>query len=126
MDNLFRTGVLLAALTALFMAVGYAVGGSGGMLIALGVAAATILFARKIQAMAGGVGVANVERHPATAHLFIINPLQASSLARLFATHPATAEPARRLEAMAAARGVGGLRHWNADRRGGWSARRTA
>jgi heat shock protein HtpX len=83
---------------------------------------------RKIEAeaMAGGVGVANAERNPATAHLFIINPLQASSLARLFATHPATAERVRRLQAMAAARGVGGSRHWDTDRRGAWSARRTA
>jgi heat shock protein HtpX len=77
-------------------------------------------------AMAGGLGVANAERNPATAHLFIINPLQASSLARLFATHPATAERVRRLEAMAGARGGVGLRHWNTDRRGAWSARRTA
>ena len=45
MFNLFRTGVLIAALTALFMAVGYFIGGQSGMLIALGVAAVTNLFA---------------------------------------------------------------------------------
>ena len=36
----FRTAMLLAALTALFMGVGYLIGGAGGMMIALLVAAA--------------------------------------------------------------------------------------
>lgn len=39
--------------------------------------------------------------HPATAHLFIVNPLTGASLARLFSTHPPTEERIRRLEAMA-------------------------
>jgi heat shock protein HtpX len=39
-----RTYILLAALTAIFGAVGFAIGGSGGMLIALAVAAATNVF----------------------------------------------------------------------------------
>jgi heat shock protein HtpX len=43
--NLLKTGLLLAALTALFGAVGYALGGQSGMLVALGLAAATNLFA---------------------------------------------------------------------------------
>ena len=43
--NYVKTGLLLAALTALFGALGYALGGRGGMLIALGIAAATNLFA---------------------------------------------------------------------------------
>lgn len=38
--NIVRTGVLIAAMTALFMAVGYLVGGQAGMLIAFIVAAA--------------------------------------------------------------------------------------
>jgi heat shock protein HtpX len=45
MGNLFRTGILIAALTALFMVVGYFIGGQSGMLIALGVAAVMNLFA---------------------------------------------------------------------------------
>jgi heat shock protein HtpX len=45
MSNYLRTGLLLAALTALFMAVGWAIGGTGGMLIALLVAGAMNLFA---------------------------------------------------------------------------------
>ncbi len=43
--NVVKTGILLAALTALFGAVGYALGGEGGMLVALAIAAATNLFA---------------------------------------------------------------------------------
>ncbi len=42
--NYLRTAVLLAALTALFMAIGYLIGGGGGAAIALIVAAATNLF----------------------------------------------------------------------------------
>jgi heat shock protein HtpX len=43
--NTLRTGLLLAALTALFMAIGYAIGREAGMVIAFGIAAATNLFA---------------------------------------------------------------------------------
>jgi heat shock protein HtpX len=43
--NQLKTYVLLAGLTALFGGVGYLIGGTGGMLIALGVAAAMNLFA---------------------------------------------------------------------------------
>lgn len=42
--NYVRTGMLMAALTALFGAVGYLLAGTGGMLIALGIAVATNLF----------------------------------------------------------------------------------
>jgi len=40
-----KTGILMAAMTALFLAVGYAIGGSGGALIALAVAAGMNAFA---------------------------------------------------------------------------------
>jgi heat shock protein HtpX len=40
MDNLLRTSLLIAALTALFMAIGFLVGGQAGMLLALVMAAA--------------------------------------------------------------------------------------
>ncbi len=43
--NVFRTGVLLAALAALFGVVGYLIGGAAGMLLALAFAAATNFFA---------------------------------------------------------------------------------
>ncbi len=45
MFNLIRTGVLIAALTALFMVVGYFIGGQTGIFIAFLVAAGTNLFA---------------------------------------------------------------------------------
>ncbi len=43
--NVVRTGILLAALTGLFLAVGYLLGGNSGMLIALAFSIATNLFA---------------------------------------------------------------------------------
>jgi heat shock protein HtpX len=62
MFNLIRTGVLLAAMTALFMVVGYFIGGQSGMFIALLVAAGTNLFAywnsdRLVLSMQGAVEV---------------------------------------------------------------------
>ena len=41
------------------------------------------------------------ERHPATAHMFIINPLHAHKRDNLFATHPATENRVAALRAMA-------------------------
>jgi len=43
--NTLRTGMLLAALTALFMGVGFMIGGTGGMAIAFVIAAGTNIFA---------------------------------------------------------------------------------
>jgi heat shock protein HtpX len=43
--NMMRTGLLLAALTGLFLAVGYVIGGQGGMVIAFLFSIATNLFA---------------------------------------------------------------------------------
>jgi heat shock protein HtpX len=47
----------------------------------------------------------DAEAHPATAHMFIVNPLHGAGLANLFATHPPVEDRIRRLEAMAAANG---------------------
>jgi heat shock protein HtpX len=44
------------------------------------------------------------ERNPATAHLFIMNPLHGGSFASLFSTHPRTEERIARLKDMAGAR----------------------
>lgn len=43
------------------------------------------------------------ERHPATAHMFIVNPLHAHKRDNLFATHPATENRVAALRAMAGA-----------------------
>ena len=45
MQNAFRTTLLIAALTGLFMAIGLAVGGTSGMMVALGFAVVTNAFA---------------------------------------------------------------------------------
>ncbi len=57
---------------------------------------------------AGRVDNTDAERNPATAHLFIVNPLHAHAVDGLFATHPPVAERIRRLRAMAGAQGPWG------------------
>jgi heat shock protein HtpX len=41
------------------------------------------------------------EEHPATAHMFIINPLRGGTLSGLFSSHPSTGERVARLRALA-------------------------
>jgi len=48
-----------------------------------------------------GVERVPMDATPATAHLFIVNPLSGGGLSRLFSTHPPIEERIRRLEAMA-------------------------
>ncbi len=47
-----------------------------------------------------------MEASPATAHMFIVNPLSGGGLARLFSTHPPMEERIARLEGMAYGQGV--------------------
>jgi heat shock protein HtpX len=56
---------------------------------------------QKIEQLASGVVNQSAERHPASAHLFIINPLHMGGIDNLFRTHPATADRVRRLQEMA-------------------------
>ncbi|NMC73141.1 MAG: zinc metalloprotease HtpX [Geobacteraceae bacterium] len=54
---------------------------------------------RKLQAASQMIPLQ--EARPASAHLFIVNPLSGGSLARLFSTHPPLEERIARLEALA-------------------------
>lgn len=54
----------------------------------------------KLQRGATTIDNIDAERNPATAHMFIINPLHMRSLDGLFSTHPRTEERIRRLRAM--------------------------
>ena len=55
----------------------------------------------KIERAALGTENYPADANPATAHMFIINPLHGGNLTSLFATHPATEERIARLRAMA-------------------------
>lgn len=52
---------------------------------------------QKIEGAARGKVLPSVERHPETAHLFILNPLSGAGMNSLFRTHPPTQERIRRL-----------------------------
>ncbi len=58
----------------------------------------------KIEAFAKRIDMNSAERNPATAHMFIINPLHAHAHDNLFSTHPATAN---RIAALRQLAGVG-------------------
>ncbi len=55
----------------------------------------------KIEHFAQGIDNQRAEGNPATAHMFIINPLHAHAVDGLFRTHPRTAERVARLRALA-------------------------
>jgi heat shock protein HtpX len=50
----------------------------------------------------------DAEEHPATAHMFIINPLHMQNIDGLFRTHPRTVDRIARLREMAGAAGPWG------------------
>jgi heat shock protein HtpX len=56
----------------------------------------------RISGMAKRIDNTAAERNPATAHLFIVNPLHAARVDGLFTTHPSTANRVARLQEMAA------------------------
>jgi heat shock protein HtpX len=60
---------------------------------------------KRIQGFAARIDNASAERNPATAHMFIINPLHAFKHDKLFSTHPATESRVAALERMAAETG---------------------
>jgi heat shock protein HtpX len=53
---------------------------------------------QKIERLSNGVLNRSAERHPASAHLFIINPRHMGGVDTLFRTHPSTADRMRRLQ----------------------------
>ena len=55
----------------------------------------------KIAIAAGRIENPDAERNPATAHMFIINPLSGQRMDNLFSTHPDTGNRIRALQAMA-------------------------
>ncbi len=62
----------------------------------------------KMDRAARGIDNKAAEANPASAHVYIINPLHAHKVDGLFSTHPATAERIRRLRAMAGTEGPWG------------------
>ena len=56
---------------------------------------------RKLEAAAQRVPMQRAESHPASAHLFIVNPLRGRDVAKLFSTHPPIDDRVQRLERMA-------------------------
>lgn len=62
---------------------------------------------QKIEAYARGAVNAQAERNPATAHMFIINPLNGKGADNLFSTHPATGNRVRALMELGAKMGMG-------------------
>lgn len=55
---------------------------------------------RKISSYAGRIEMPSAERNPASAHMFIINPLSGARMDNLFSTHPNVENRVRALEAM--------------------------
>jgi heat shock protein HtpX len=56
--------------------------------------------ARALEKLERGTQVAPMDASPATAHMFIVNPLSGSTLMNLFSTHPPIEERIARLRAM--------------------------
>jgi len=61
---------------------------------------------QRIQGFASQIDNASAERNPATAHMFIINPLHAFKRDKLFSTHPATENRVAALQEMATQMGI--------------------
>ena len=61
----------------------------------------------KLDQAAHAVPNATAEQNPATAHLYIVNPLSGQGMDNLFSTHPSMANRIRRLEAMTGRRAGG-------------------
>jgi heat shock protein HtpX len=74
----------------------------------------------KIEAYAKGRTNMDAERNPATAHLFIINPLSGKGADNMFSTHPNTANRVAALRALAGRYAPSGTAVPITDSRGPW------
>jgi heat shock protein HtpX len=83
----------------------YAADRGGAEISAKPLALASALF--KISGAAHAIENPAAEANPASAHLFIINPLSGQRMDNLFSTHPATENRVAALERMAADSGEG-------------------
>jgi heat shock protein HtpX len=63
----------------------------------------------KLEAGVARIPNPDAERHPATAPMFIVNPLSGQGMDNLFSTHPATENRIAALQELAQAMGAGGL-----------------
>ena len=63
---------------------------------------------RKLEAAAHVIPNEDAERNPATAHMFIVNPLSGRGMDNLFATHPSTENRDRRPRRAGAGAAAGG------------------
>ena len=64
----------------------------------------TLSLANALRKLERGAQRIPMEANPATAHMFIVNPLTGGGLMTLFSTHPPMEERIRRLESMASTR----------------------
>jgi heat shock protein HtpX len=77
---------------------------------------------RKIDAAAHQIPYGRAERNPATAHMFIINPLSGQGMDSLFSTHPNTENRIAALEQIAQEMGqAGGMARDAAPASGPWA-----
>jgi heat shock protein HtpX len=67
---------------------------------------------QRIEQLARGIVNPAAERNPASAHLFIVNPLRMGGVDSLFRTHPPTADRVRRLQELAGSAGAAGRGPW--------------
>jgi heat shock protein HtpX len=82
---------------------------------------------RKIAAAAGHIPNMPAERNPASAHLFIVNPLSGARMDNLFSTHPNVENRIARLQEIAREMGEGSVPpSAGAEGGGPWAERRAA
>src|SRR6187397_2578529 len=87
----------------------YAADDLGGRIVGQPMALASALV--KISNAAHAIPNEEAERNPATAHMFIINPLSGRGMDNLFSTHPSTENRIAELQRLAAELGSHGMAH---------------